>query len=441
MIEIVVSEPVWQRLAGLATEGVEAGAALFLHHDRVADRYLVHELVVAEGSDCLSASRTEFTFAPQFLSRTTRIARESCRHLALFHTHPSGYPDFSSTDDETEVGLAGFMATRLGGAACFSLMMCDEVIRGRLLGTYHAVDIRKVGRYDVFFPADRATGSHDAIFDRQIRAFGEAGQAVLARMTVSIVGLGGTGSLVAQQLAHLGVGRFFLVDDDVIEATNLNRVVGASPQSVGRAKVDVARGLIASVRRAATVTSIASSVMTEEARTALCQSDCIFLCTDSHSSRAFVNEFAYQYMVPVFDLGVSISVRNGGVSAVTGRMQMLSPGLPCLWCTNAINAGTIRQELMSPDARAADPYFQGEGVHQPAVISINGTVASMAVTMMLGAFTDMPVEVRHQSYDALAGTVRKFEFASQHACGICGTNGLVALGDSHRSPLIQEPMP
>ena len=57
--------------------------------------------------------------------------------------------------------------------------------------------------------------------------FGKNGQAELANCRVAILGLGGIGSLVAEYLARLGVGHFLLVDDDLVEESNLSRIVGA----------------------------------------------------------------------------------------------------------------------------------------------------------------------------------------------------------------------
>ena len=83
-------------------------------------------------------------------------------------------------------------------------------------------------------------------------------------------------------------------------------------------------------------------------------------------------------------------MNNGAVNAITGRTQMLAPGLPCLLCTSSINADAVRKELMSPEQKTVDPYFTGEGEPQPAVISINGTICSLAVTMFLAAVVGIP---------------------------------------------------
>ena len=66
-------------------------------------------------------------------------------------------------------------------------------------------------------------------YERQVRAFGAQAQQRLGEMTVAVVGVGGVGSLVVQALAHLGVGRMYLVDPDTVSAGNLNRLVGGCP--------------------------------------------------------------------------------------------------------------------------------------------------------------------------------------------------------------------
>jgi len=431
MIGIAISEPLFQQLLMLTRDDVERGAAVFLHYDSSGDRYLVHEIELALDGDCLDATATEITLAPQFLSKVTRRARESGRHLGLLHTHPSGFPEFSATDDKTEARLADFLEMRNPGLISFAFVVCDETIRARRIGTQELMPVCRVGATVGALHACGAIAvASDEQFDRQVRAFGEHGQAVLNQMTVAVVGLGGTGSLIAQQLAHLGVGAFRLIDSDTIESTNLNRVVGAFPPSVGLLKVEVARAMIRSVRPEAGIECFSGSVIDEESRRLLCGSDCIFICTDSHSSRAFVNELAYQYLVPAFDMGVSISVQDGRVTSVTGRVQMLAPSLPCLMCANAISPHAVREELMSEEARQADPYFRGDGVKQPAVISINSTAASLAVTMFLGAFTGVSAVARWQRYDALTGTVRPMSTKALDTCGVCGTGGVTGLADS-----------
>src|SRR5438046_107754 len=81
-------------------------------------------------------------------------------------------------------------------------------------------------------------------FSRHLAFFGAEGQERIRASSVAIIGLGGLGCHVAQQLAYLGVGAFALVDDDIVSASSLNRLIGATAADVGTSKVDIARRMI-----------------------------------------------------------------------------------------------------------------------------------------------------------------------------------------------------
>jgi len=75
-------------------------------------------------------------------------------------------------------------------------------------------------------PAPKPHG-RDPLYARQARLFGDAGQEVLGRAKVGLIGLGGAGSLLAEYLGRLGAGSFVLVDPDRVAVSNLPRLTGA----------------------------------------------------------------------------------------------------------------------------------------------------------------------------------------------------------------------
>ena len=81
----------------------------------------------------------------------------------------------------------------------------------------------------------------DNRFDRQIRLFGKEGQAKIEAARVAVVGIGGLGSHVVQQLALLGVRHLALIDSQELDETNLNRFIGArfDDPIPGSRKVDI----------------------------------------------------------------------------------------------------------------------------------------------------------------------------------------------------------
>ncbi|MGA8274283.1 MAG: ThiF family adenylyltransferase [Candidatus Sulfotelmatobacter sp.] len=279
----------------------------------------------------------------------------------------------------------------------------------------------------------RTPGSSLALpnrFDRSVRAFGAEGQATLSSLTVGIIGLGGMGSIVAEQLAHLGVGKLLLLDPDVIEETNLNRVVGATRKDIGRSKVEVAADAVLCINPDLEVKPIGGNVILTDDAHHILACDFLFCCTDSHGSRAVINQIAYQYVIPTIDLGVRVQVRGGSVESVTGRVQMLAPGLPCLVCDELLDPEEVRRDLLTDEARTRDPYIVGAIEPQPAVISLNGTVASLGVTMMLSAVAGLPVASRHQLVLFNKGVVRAAAGSPDPQCVVCSLRGGFARGDT-----------
>ena len=86
----------------------------------------------------------------------------------------------------------------------------------------------------------------DDRYSRQMLAFGAEGQKKLTLAKVAVVGLGGIGLQVVQNLAYMGVKDWVLIDDDIVEYSNLNRLVGATSHDAkqGFHKTEVAEKLI-----------------------------------------------------------------------------------------------------------------------------------------------------------------------------------------------------
>ena len=102
-------------------------------------------------------------------------------------------------------------------------------------------------------PASPATFDEGRIDARSELLFGRAALNRLAEATVLVFGLGGVGSSCVEALARGGIGNLFLVDRDVIEASNINRQALAFRSTVGRAKADVMRAMVADINPAAHV--------------------------------------------------------------------------------------------------------------------------------------------------------------------------------------------
>jgi molybdopterin/thiamine biosynthesis adenylyltransferase len=398
--------------------------------------FFVREVVLVPPEECIAQDRYQVVIKPSFLAPLIKRARLEGWSLLFVHTHPFGDEvRFSPYDDQGESVLMPSVFARAGERPHGTLVVgrtgFDARFRRNPDDLAETVSLVVECGQDVYFQHRDGTKTEciEEQFDRSVRAFGADGQRVLSAMTVGIVGAGGIGSIVAQELAHLGVGRLLLLDHDTLEVTNLNRVVGAVPADVGRPKVEVLADHLRQIQPSKRTDTFQGNVLLRRDTERLLGTDFVFCCTDSYGSRAVLNQLAYQYLIPTIDLGVAIHVSDGRVENVSGRVQMLAPGLPCLVCQNFLNAEEVRRDLLTDEERKRDPYIVGMREPQPAVISLNAIVASLGVTMMLSAVTGLPSPSRHQVYSAERGAVRAVGSRPNPGCVICSLAGAFARGD------------
>ena len=91
-------------------------------------------------------------------------------------------------------------------------------------------------------------------FSRAELLIGKEALARLRRCKVAVFGIGGVGSFAAEALARAGIGRFVLVDNDVVCLTNINRQLIATRKTLGRPKVEVMKERIREINPEAEVT-------------------------------------------------------------------------------------------------------------------------------------------------------------------------------------------
>jgi hypothetical protein len=223
--------------------------------------------------------------------------------------------------------------------------------------------------------------------------------ALLGAAKVALVGLGGGGSHIAQQLAHVGVGNFVLIDPDVVEDTNLNRLVGATAADVARAtrKTDVAERLIKGINPKARVINVPERW--QERAELLRDCTAIFGCVDTFADRAQLEGAARRYLIPYLDLGMDVH-RLGDDYCIAGQVILSSPGELCLRCL-----GFITDELL---AREAARYGAAGG--RPQVVWPNGLLASAAVGLFIQLVTPWsrnPVATAYLEYDGNSHTVKE----------------------------------
>ena len=228
--------------------------------------------------------------------------------------------------------------------------------------------------------------SPNQIFDRSIRAFGGDVQLALAELRVSVVGCGGIGSALTEQLARLGVRHLQLVDKDTLESSNVTRVYGSTPCDVGRGKAELLAEHVSRIAPDAKVEAIQSSITDKSTAKRLMSVDIIFGCTDDNAGRLVLSRVASYLMVPVIDSGVRLSVYGVDQTEINGRVTALGPGLPCLVCRNRIDMDRAAAETRSEIEQTrlvAEGYAPDLNDPDPAVVAYTTHVASVAVNELL----------------------------------------------------------
>ena len=115
--------------------------------------------------------------------------------------------------------------------------------------------------------------------------------------------------------------------------------------------------------------------------------------TDTHGSRAVVNDLASAYLLPVIDVGVRVGAKaNGALSGLVAEVRILTPKTPCLWCRRSISADVIRAENLSKEERQrlAREGYVVHGVDDPApsVVALTVLGSGLATCALLALLSD-----------------------------------------------------
>jgi hypothetical protein len=362
--------------------------------------FVVRDVMYPEEENYDVQERLSLRVSPIFLNRVIGRAERENLAVILCHTHPFSKeePEYSWSDDHGESISAKTLYDCLNGKPTASLLLGQEAVKGRIWlepgkDPIEIDEIRLLGRQYVV----RRIGGRNSkepsiapdIYSRQILAFGAPGQRFLSSLTIGIVGLGGTGSCVAESLARLGVGNFILIDKDKVEPSNVTRMYGTTYRDARsrkpRGKAEVIRKHLERLQRRANVRALSTNVLTKDSLDALKECDIVFSCTDRHAPRAILNELAYQCHIPVIDVGVGLDAKNDQIEGGNMRVSLVGPGLPCMYCQGFVRPDVISAEMLPQEERKKrlkEGYIPGID-EAPSVISFTTTAAGLAASLFL----------------------------------------------------------
>lgn len=451
---ISIAQPTFARLRDslFTSDGNENAAFALCGYSRneEIDRLYVRQVLPVPLDGYAMRTPVHLEVSPRFINEIVDRSRGRMA-IVVVHSHPGGLTSrYSASDDFGEERLLRVFSDLVPDAPHASLLFSEKGVIGRFWAGGRFSQLSKIRIVGRSLPPsvgatrsdarDRSSGEpepRNGLYSRQIMAFGSEAQAELKRIRVAIVGLGGTGTCIAEQLARMGVRDFLLIDPDRFTESNLTRMYGSmsADSTLKPLKVEIVKRNLTAINPLARVASVPSTIVSRRTLSCLSDRDLLFSCTDNEASRAVLNRFAYQYLTPLIDMGSRIVVGGGQVVGAAGRATVVGPGLPCLWCGFHLDALRIRSETLPADEReklTAEGYVEGMEVSGPSVVSLNSTVASLSVTMLLGMiapFGQVPQTSSEQIYDAVEGIVFRVSPKQDPNCHVCGERGVTGYGD------------
>ncbi len=433
-------------------DGDEHGAILHAGIVREGNRInlLVREIFPAQlGTDYVASKFGYRALHPSFIHKHITTCRDKgLAYLAVHNhdcddrvefsrvdmaSHERGYPALLDIGNGVPVGALVLGRNSMQADIWTSDGNRRSLREARVIGS----TLTRIYPTPPFQPARIQSESHD----RQIRMFGNAGQAQLAQAKVAVVGLGGIGSLVCEYLARLGVGEILVIDSDRLETTNLSRVVGATSEDavLRQAKVDIAQRHAAEASDTRVV-CLSADVALESTAQRLRSCDFLFLAADSMRARLVFNALVHQYLIPGVQLGAKVrAAADGELLDVMSAIRAVRPSEGCLWCNQLIDPHQLALEAKSDQERRAQAY--GVEEPNPSVITLNAVSAAHAVNDFLFYFLGLwsvqePLSYRH--FHFLDGAMKKVIPRKDGICGECSRGGRYGRGDSVPLPCIED---
>jgi hypothetical protein len=437
----------------LPGDGLEAVAVALCGRRRSDSHHCltVRSVVPIPYNECKVRTPDRVTWSTQRLVPLLEEASRRDLGILKIHSHPGGYPQFSSVDDESDSDLFNsvFGWTDSVFPHASAVMLPEGRMFGRAIhpdGAFQPLDSILVPGGDLNFWIPECGGAVPSFARRHAQLFGSGTTRRLRELAIAVIGCSGTGSPVIEQLARLGVGRLVLVDPDRVEEKNLNRILNATREDayLKRFKVEVMARAIASMGFGTEVEIIPDDLATPRAVKAVAECDVVFGCMDGVEGRHLLNRLAAFYVLPYFDVGVKLEADGyGGINEACGAVHYIRPDGSTLQDRNVYTA----DQLKAAGLRRTDPkayreqvkagYIRGVKEDRPAVISINMQMASAAVNEFLARLHPYRYDDNAESAVVRTSLIQGIEY--REAEGFISESFFPQIGKGDVRPLLSMP--
>lgn len=383
----------------LPSDGCEAVALALCGRRSGTERHIftIRELVPVPYSACSVRTPDRVTWPTEFVEPLVRKAYGRGQAIVKFHSHRANFSEFSTVDNESDELLFGSLSSLLGDGLPHAsvIMLPDGSCMGRAVIdglAFVPIDLISVVGDDILIWQDSPITSARASSQRNQQVLGRATITRLRALSAAVIGCSGTGSIVVEQLARLGIGRLILIDPDLIEEKNLNRILNSGKEDVylGTPKVFALASAVARMGLDQEVLPLPINLATRKAVCEVGACDVIFGCTDGAEARHLLNRIATFYSIPYLDVGVRLDADGkGGISNVAGAVHYLQPGGSSLLSREVYTMQDVEAEELrrtNPEiyrARRDEGYIRGIREERPAIIPVNMFFASLVLQEFL----------------------------------------------------------
>jgi molybdopterin-synthase adenylyltransferase len=422
-----------------------------------SDRYIAHEIILFDDDWTTGSSKLHVGFNLAPLRDLFRRCEEENFVFGFVHNHPDGPAGFSSTDEKNEQTLLSALCNRNGPDITFVAMLwAEEGWHARVRHGHvpeNSVPVRHtlvIGNRIELYGYRESSPAHTEIQARQVAVFGQAFVDMIQSLRVGIVGTGGTGSPLATLGARAGVGELVLIDDDNLDASNLNRVRGLFKRDEGEKKAEKLKCFIDAIG-VSVETSFCLARVDEDpmAVDALASCDVVFGCTDDFSGRDAMNIAAYIYAQAYIDLGLGGRViedveGNPVLRYHHGRISTILPEAgECLFCQGVIKDAWIQTQIARrenpdiTDEELKERYLEDGGEGAPGVGPFTSATADFALATLfdlIKPYRRYPPEVRRDMFeiDFINMEIRSRQVSGDMDCPYCQRHEFLLLNENYR---------
>lgn len=435
----------------LAEDGNEAGSLLICEpvFREKSTILLTKEIINVPYSACNSRTPSYLSWpTEEYLIPLYERLEKNGLSLIMLHSHPNGFNQFSHTDDENDLKILSRLTSCIEGKQPHgsAIMLPDGSIKARIMNEneeFVSLDMVSVAGDDIRYFVNSSAAKNNSDFVKKTeQVYGSGTTNIMQNLKAGVVGVSGTGSPATELLLRYNIGELMLVDFDVIENGNLNRMLMSRTCDAdkGTLKVDRCAQWVKETGLPTKVTPINGLLPSEVTTDSLAECDVLFGCVDNVVARQALNKIACAYLIPYFDLGVAVKAdvnNSGNIRQAIARCHYLKPDESCL-----LDRGAYSSERLSDENYKRDnPEFYkilkelgytGEPNDVQAVMTLTMEASTMAMDDFMARLCGYRVDSNNEFDEQERSFTHGYYEHRPHSNENIALRIFVATGDKHK---------